>query len=74
MDVIDLPLGQIIPYARNPRRNETAVASVAASIAEFGWRQPIVVDEDMVASPAIPGWRPPASWGSRPRRCTSRRA
>ena len=48
MDVIDLPLGQIIPYARNPRRNETAVASVAASIAEFGWRQPIVVDEDMV--------------------------
>jgi DNA modification methylase len=48
MDVIDLPLGQIIPYARNPRRNETAVASVAASIAEFGWRQPIVVDEQMV--------------------------
>ena len=48
MDVIDLPLGQIIPYARNPRRNEKAVATVAASIAEFGWRQPIVVDEHMV--------------------------
>lgn len=48
MDVIELPLGQIIPYARNPRRNEKAVASVAASIAEFGWRQPIVVDEEMV--------------------------
>jgi ParB-like chromosome segregation protein Spo0J len=48
MDVIELPLGQIIPYARNPRRNEKAVASVAASIAEFGWRQPIVVDEQMV--------------------------
>ena len=39
MDVIELPLGQIIPYARNPRRNEKAVATVAASIAEFGWRQ-----------------------------------
>jgi len=48
MDVIDLPLGQIIPYARNPRHNEKAVATVAASIAEFGWRQPIVVDEAMV--------------------------
>jgi DNA modification methylase len=48
MDVIDLPLAQIIPYARNPRRNEKAVATVAASIAEFGWRQPIVVDEAMV--------------------------
>lgn len=48
MDVIELPLGQIIPYARNPRRNEKAVATVAASIREFGWRQPIVVDEHMV--------------------------
>jgi ParB-like chromosome segregation protein Spo0J len=48
MDVIELPLEQIIPYARNPRRNERAVATVAASIAEFGWRQPIVVDEQMV--------------------------
>jgi len=48
MDVIELPLGQIIPYARNPRRNEKAIATVAASIAEFGWRQPIVIDEAMV--------------------------
>jgi ParB-like chromosome segregation protein Spo0J len=48
MDVIDLPLEQIIPYARNPRRNEKAVATVAASIAEFGWRQPIVVDERLI--------------------------
>lgn len=48
MDVIELPLGQIIPYARNPRRNAKAIATVAASIAEFGWRQPIVVDEGMV--------------------------
>lgn len=48
MDVIDLPLEQIIPYARNPRNNAEAVATVAASIQEFGWRQPIVVDEDRV--------------------------
>ena len=48
MDVVELPLEQIIPYARNPRRNEQAIATVAASIQEFGWRQPIVVDEAMV--------------------------
>lgn len=48
MNIIELPLEQIIPYARNPRRNEKAAATVAASIAEFGWRQPIVVDEGMV--------------------------
>ena len=48
MDVLDLPLGQIIPYARNPRNNAQAIATVAASIREFGWRQPIVVDEALV--------------------------
>ena len=48
MDVIDLPLEQLIPYARNPRKNAAAVATVAASLKEFGWRQPIVVDEAMV--------------------------
>jgi DNA modification methylase len=35
-------------YPQNPRRNDHAVAAVAASIREFGFRQPIVVDEDNV--------------------------
>ena len=48
MDVVTLPIEQLIPYARNPRRNDDAIATVAASLAEFGWRQPIVVDEHMV--------------------------
>jgi len=39
---------RVIPYARNPRRNEQAIDKVAASIKEYGFRQPIVVDEDMV--------------------------
>jgi len=47
MDVVTLPIEQLIPYARNPRRNDDAIATVAASLAEFGWRQPIVVDEHM---------------------------
>src|SRR5918996_396601 len=48
MDVIELPLEQLIPYARNPRKNADAIATVAASLKEFGWRQPIVVNEEMV--------------------------
>ena len=35
----------ITPYDRNPRQNDDAVAAVAASLREFGFRQPIVVDE-----------------------------
>jgi DNA modification methylase len=34
------------PYAQNPRNNDAAVGAVAKSIEEFGWQQPIVVDED----------------------------
>ena len=45
MRVEAVPIGQVTPYVRNPRKNEAAVAKVAASIMEFGWRQPIVVDE-----------------------------
>jgi DNA modification methylase len=38
----------IIPYDKNPRVNEPGVDAVAASISEFGFRQPIVVDEQGV--------------------------
>jgi len=39
------PIGEIRPYERNPRINDQAVAAVAASIREFGFRQPIIVDQ-----------------------------
>jgi DNA modification methylase len=42
------PTGAIKPYEKNPRHNEQAVEAVAASIREFGFRQPIVVDGDGV--------------------------
>ena len=46
LDVEWWPTERPVPYARNPRRApEAAVAKVAASLAEYGWRQPIVVDE-----------------------------
>jgi len=48
MQVEMIRVEKLIPYARNPRHNDAAVDAVAASIKEFGFRQPIVVDEDMV--------------------------
>lgn len=41
-------LSDIKPYEQNPRLNDDAVAAVARSIQEFGFRQPIVVDIDDV--------------------------
>lgn len=38
----------IQPYERNPRINDQAVDAVAASLNEFGFRQPIVVDTEGV--------------------------
>lgn len=48
MEIETFPIERLIPYARNPRRNAEAIAKVAASIKEFGFRQPIVVDDGMV--------------------------
>jgi len=41
-------LADIKPYENNPRQNDDAVDAVVASIREFGFRQPIVVDPDHV--------------------------
>ena len=39
------PLEKLVPYARNPRtHSEAQVAQIAASIAEFGFNNPILVD------------------------------
>ena len=46
MSVTERSIDSIKPYANNPRINDQAVAAVAASIQEFGFRQPIVVDEE----------------------------
>lgn len=42
------PIAKVQPYEKNPRINEGAVESVAKSLQEFGWRQPIVVDSEGV--------------------------
>lgn len=49
MQVKLVPVEKIIPYASNPRKNAgIPVAKVKASLKEFGWRQPIVVDSEGV--------------------------
>jgi ParB-like chromosome segregation protein Spo0J len=42
------PVTDLKPYPGNPRINDHAIDAVAASIRAFGFRQPIVVDEDDV--------------------------
>ena len=43
------PLDRLIPYARNARtHSEEQVAQIAASIVEFGWTNPILVDAEGV--------------------------
>lgn len=39
-----LQISDLIPYANNPRINDGAVDAVAASIKEFGFKNPIVID------------------------------
>ena len=48
MTIETWPIDRLIPYDKNPRLNDDAVEAVARSIQEFGFRQPIVVDEECV--------------------------
>src|SRR5438874_3722223 len=48
MHVVERPIASVRPYDQNPRINDPAVDAVVASIKEFGFRQPIVVDEQGV--------------------------
>lgn len=48
MKVVLVHPSKVVPYARNHRKNQASIVKVAASIREFGWRQPIVVDSEMV--------------------------
>jgi hypothetical protein len=48
-ELVTLPLEEVKPYWRNPRRiSQESVDKVAASIGEYGYVQPIVVDREHV--------------------------
>lgn len=48
LKVIQMKREDLVPYSNNPRNNDDGVEAVANSIREFGFQQPIVVDEDNV--------------------------
>ncbi len=48
LSVEQWPIDRPKPYPGNPRKNDLAVDMVAKSIADFGFRVPIVVDKDGV--------------------------
>ena len=50
-------IDSIRPYESNPRVNDQAVDAVAASLKEFGFRQPIVVDADGVIIVGHTRWK-----------------
>ena len=46
LNVQNISLNDIHPYAKNPRKNDEAVSAVAASIREFGFLVPLVIDRN----------------------------
>jgi phosphoenolpyruvate-protein kinase (PTS system EI component) len=48
MKIVNLKIDDLKPYDKNPRKNENAVDEVAKSLKEFGFRQPLVIDENHV--------------------------
>ena len=49
MQIIEMKISEVKPYENNPRKiTEEAIQKVAASIREFGFKQPIVIDRNNV--------------------------
>jgi DNA modification methylase len=48
MNIKQMGINEVIPYGKNPRKNDNAVDKVANSIREFGFQQPVIVDKDNV--------------------------
>ena len=48
MKIQMIQITEIKPYDNNPRKNDDAVDEVANSIKAFGFKNPIIVDKDMV--------------------------
>lgn len=46
MDIEWISIDEVIPYENNPRKNDASIDKVAASIKEFGFKQPIVIDKN----------------------------
>ena len=47
MNIQEIEIEKLIPYHNNPRKNQD-IDKVASSLSEYGFQQPIVVDDKMV--------------------------
>ena len=48
INIVEKPIKELIPYQNNPRKNDKAADKVAASIKEFGFKVPLVIDRNGV--------------------------
>ena len=48
MKIFERKISELTPYENNPRKNDSAVDAVAASIKEFGFKVPIIIDKEGV--------------------------
>ncbi len=48
MKIEYLKTSEIVPYKKNPRKNKQAIEIVAKSIAEYGFKNPIIIDKEKV--------------------------
>lgn len=46
MNIVMMKVSDLIPYEKNPRKNDKAVKYVAESIKQFGFKVPIVIDSN----------------------------
>jgi len=46
--IVMLPVSEVRPYEKNPRKNAEAVKYVKASIEQFGFKVPIIIDSNRV--------------------------
>ena len=57
MNIVERKLGDVRPYDKNPRQNDDAVQYVAESIRQFGFKVPIVIDNDGVIIAGHTRWK-----------------
>ena len=48
MEIEIVNINDLVPYENNPRQNDEAVAGVKESIKEFGFKVPMVIDQNNV--------------------------
>lgn len=49
MQIVEVEINKIVPYEKNPRQHgEQQINRIASSIAEFGFNQPVVIDENSI--------------------------